>query len=794
MASNVAYRVSRGVVSGQATSLVDAAPRVRIRTIFARFWPDTKPYRGRFALSLLLVGIAPALSTAELWLFKILVDQVVVPHDFGPFPLLAGGYVALAVIHSAVSFTDQYLSVWVGERFVLTLRNRLFAHLHRLSLGFFDRHQLGDVLTRLTGDIGAIENLVLSGVSQSLSYLLQLMWFTGALFVLDWRLAVAALIAAPGFLLAARFFSRRIKNAAREKRRRAGALTSVAEESFANTALVRAYHRGREENQRFATQNLATFTAQMIATRLQALFRPLTDLLEVVGVLLVVGLAVWELAGGRITIGGVLAFVAYLTQMYGPIQGFGQLTNSLYAASASTERVIEILDETPTVTDPHRPRQLPGPRAHGAVRFDNVSFGYPDTPAPALRDIDFTAEPGQKIAVVGASGAGKSTLMRLLLRFYDPDAGAITLDGIDLTELALADLYANTAAVLQETLVFDASIADNIRWGRPDATDAELVAAAEAADAHRFITALPDGYQTRVGQRGRLLSGGQRQRLAIARAMIRDAPLLLLDEPTTGLDAESSRRVLGPLRRLMAGRTTIIISHNLLTVTDADQILFLRHGRIVGAGTHTELLASSPDYAQLYRLHQDPPHDSGPPPCNGPDAHIEFQDFLAAGSTLNLQVRRGGCLALLTDPATARSTVLAPLLAPSPGHRHPSAGTILLNGIDVRRYTGEQLHTAVATIRVDPTTPVSQRHLPLTRTLPEVLVLEEPTAGLDRHARNDLLAGLAAHTLGHTTILITQDPVVAALADHTVHLQPPSAVRQTLARQPELDRGVLDVS
>jgi ABC-type multidrug transport system fused ATPase/permease subunit len=618
MTSSVDRQVSPGEAPARVTSLADASPRVRIRTIFARFWPDTKPFRRRFGVSLLLVGIAPALSAAELWLFKILVDQVVVPHDFGPFPLLAGGYVVLAVIHSAVSFTDQYLSVWVGERFVLTLRNRLFAHLHRLSLGFFDRHQLGDVLSRLTGDIGAIEDLVLSGVAQALSYLLQLVWFTGALFILDWRLAIAALIAAPGFLLAARFFSRRIKDASREKRRRAGALTSVAEESFTNTALVRAYHRGREENARFATQNLATFTAQMIATRLQALFRPLTDLLEVVGVLLVVGLAVWELAAGHITIGGVLAFVAYLTQMYGPIQGFGQLTNSLYAASASAERVIEILDLDPTVTDPPRPRPLPRPRARGTVRFHNVSFGYPATSAPVLRDINFTAEPGQKIAVVGASGAGKSTLMRLLLRFYDPDTGAITLDGIDLTELALADLYANVATVLQETLVFDASIADNIRLGRPDATDAQVVAAAEAADAHHFITALPDGYQTRVGQHGRLLSGGQRQRLAIARAMIRDAPLLLLDEPTTGLDAEASRRILEPLRRVMSGRTTIIISHNLLTVTDADHILFLQHGRVTGAGTHAELLAGNPAYAHLYRLHQPSPADLDTPVQVGP--------------------------------------------------------------------------------------------------------------------------------------------------------------------------------
>jgi ABC-type multidrug transport system fused ATPase/permease subunit len=240
------------------------------------------------------------------------------------------------------------------------------------------------------------------------------------------------------------------------------------------------------------------------------------------------------------------------------------------------------------------------------VVFDAVSFTYPGATRPTLDAISFTATAGQKIALVGASGAGKSTVGKLLLRFYDPDSGRITLDGCDLRDLQLASLRGNMAVVLQETLVFDGTVRDNILWGKPDATEAEVVAAAIAADAHEFISGLPDGYDTRIGQRGRLLSGGQRQRLAIARAMIRDAPVLLLDEPTTGLDAASAQRILAPMRRLMSGRTTLIISHNLLTVTDADQILFLDRGRITGTGTHYELLFSHPDYAGLYRLHHQP--------------------------------------------------------------------------------------------------------------------------------------------------------------------------------------------
>ena len=597
-----------------------------LRAIFVRFWPLTAPLRPRLYVTLVLVVIAPVLSTAGIGMFKILIDRVVVPHNFRLFPLIALAYVGITVAQGVVSFADQYLSTWIGERFVMGLRTRLFSHIHRLSVGFFESRPLGDLLSRLTGDIGAIENLVLSGAVQFLSYVIKLVLFTGALFYLDWRLAAASLLAAPAFLFAARGFSRRIKVAAREKRRRTAAITSVAEESFSNAALVRSYDRLESEDARFDEQNLAVFTAQMAATRLQALFAPLTDLIEVVGVLLVVGLAIWELSVGRISIGGLLVFLAYLAQLYSPIQGLSGLTNSLYAASASAERVIELLDETPTITDPPiTDPTITDPtaaapntaaptaaapttavalgRARGAVALDGVGFTYPGTETPALSDITLCIEPGHTVALVGASGSGKSTLAKLLLRFYDPDHGTITLDQIDLRQLALTDLYRNVATVLQETLVFDATVRDNILWGRPEATAHDIHAAAVAADAHEFIAALPYGYDTPIGQRGRKLSGGQRQRLAIARAMIRDAPVLLLDEPTTGLDTESTRRVLTPLRRLITGRTTIIISHNLDTVTDADAIVYLEHGHLTATGTHPQLLQHCPGYRELYHHH-----------------------------------------------------------------------------------------------------------------------------------------------------------------------------------------------
>jgi ATP-binding cassette, subfamily B, bacterial len=642
--------------AGGGTSLVEQAPRLKVRSIFRRFWPETRPFRGRMVLSLLLAAVSPALATVSVWLFKILVDDVLTPHDYRLFPAVAAAYLGITLLEGLLNFTDQYMSVWVGERFVLNLRVQLFAHIQRLSLGYFERNQLGDILSRLTGDVGAIESLVLTGVNVALSYTFQIAFFTAAMFYLNWQLALAAFVAAPGFLLLARVFSRRIKDASRERRRRSGSITAVAEESLGNVALVQAYDREDHEVDRFQEENLGSFRAQMTATRLEALFSPFSSLLETIGVLLVVGIAVWELANNRITLGGLLVFVAYLTQLYGPISGFGNLWNSLYSASASAERIIEVLDEEPGVVEPEDPRPLT--RASGEVRFEGVEFSYPGTDKAVLRGISYQVPPGAKVAIVGASGAGKTTLTKLMLRFYDPANGRITLDGRDLRDLSLSDLRRNVTAVLQETLVFDGTVADNIRYGKPDATDQEITAAAIAADAHGFITTLPEGYDTRIGQRGRMLSGGQRQRLAIARAMIRNSPVLLLDEPTTGLDAESTQRVLEPMRRLMSGRTTIVISHNLLTVTDADQILFLDGGVITGMGTHQQLLGRHPGYTRLYQLHH--PDQPSRPIAAGASPGRAPVDPAANALTTGFPVARPRWAAADSTSATTRFARILP--------------------------------------------------------------------------------------------------------------------------------------
>jgi ABC-type multidrug transport system fused ATPase/permease subunit len=577
--------------------VVAAAPAVTVREVIRRFWPLARTYRKPFIAGVALAALLPAVEAAEIWIFKLIVDDVLVAESLGPLAVYVPAMVGLAVLGALLSFGDEYAATWVGERFTLALRERLLTHLQRLEPDALDRRRHGDVLARITGDVHAIETLLLSAVAELVQALARIVFFAGALALLSWKLALASLVVVPVFYFAARRFARLARRAARERRRRSGSLTAVAEESLANAALVQSANGQEQELARFRRESEGAMAAELAGTRIAGLFAPIIDLIELAGAIIIIVLGTWALTAGELTIGGLLAFLAYLSQLYRPVRDLSRLGQRVFEATAGAERVIELLDEQPRVTE--RPHARALGRARGQLELERVTYAYPGAERPALHDVSLLVRPGRSVAVVGASGAGKSTLAKLVLRFADPDEGVVRLDGHDVGDLTLRSLRENVALLLQEAPLFDGTVRENVAYGTPTATDEQVAAALGAAAAAGLADELHEGLATRTGQRGRALSGGQRRRVAMARALVQDAPVIVLDEPSSGLDAGTSRRLLPPLRRLMRDRATLLITHDLELAAAADEVVVLDAGRVVQRGTPAALDATGGPWGQL---------------------------------------------------------------------------------------------------------------------------------------------------------------------------------------------------
>ncbi|QJT02556.1 ABC transporter ATP-binding protein [Streptomyces asoensis] len=574
------------------------------REAFRRFWPLTRGDRRWMLVIVACVVVSALAETASILLFAELTDNALEAGSLAAFWGPAGAWLGVAALGALVGYLGNSLATWTAERFVLRLRANVFGHVQDLPPHFFQRHRRGDLVERLTGDVEAIEQLVVSGVVGTISAAFSVVFYAAAALWLRWDLALATFVLAPLFLLAARRFSGRIKQASQDERVADGAITSVVEESLGNIVLTQAYNRRRDEERRLDKEARAWMRASVRGARLSEMYEQFVEVVETLCVLSVIGLGVWEISAGRMTLGALLAFAAFIGYLYPPVRNLGQLGLTVTAATAGAERIAELLDAQPSVTDPDVP--VPAWPVRGRVSLHGVSFRYPDAARESLRDVTFSVGPGELVLVTGASGAGKSTLSKLLTRFYDPDAGVVCLDGVPLTDVPLEFVRENTALLPQQTLVLNGTIRENIECGRPGATDREIEQAARSAAAHEFIAALPDGYDTHIAPGTAALSGGQLQRVAIARAMLRAAPVLVLDEPTAGLDSVAARQIVQPLRRLMSGRTTIMITHDLSLAPDADRILVVDEGRLLDAGTHDELMARCEAYTRLVEPWSEP--------------------------------------------------------------------------------------------------------------------------------------------------------------------------------------------
>ena len=575
-----------------------------------------RPHYKDLTLAVLVVIGGSIADLLQPWPLKIVIDTVVkgkaiqgwssqlVYWVAGDNRLEILRFAALAALGIAAfgafcSYAEKSLTTTIGQKVLHELRRTLYRQIQRLSLAYHDRKQSGDLISRVTSDIDTVQSFLASGLLGTLVSLLTLFGMIGVMFFINWRFTLIALSVAPALFLVIFTYTRRIKKASRAVRKKEGEMISIIHEALSAVRVVRAFAREDYEQRRFEVESMESMGIALKARSLKARLSPMVEMIVAVGTSLVLWFGAKMVLDGSLSTGSLIVFILYLGRMYKPMQELSKMSDTITKAAVAWERIQEVMETEREVED--KPGAPPAPEFRGDIEFDHVSFGY-DRKSSVLRDMNLRIEAGQVAALVGPTGAGKTTVISLITRFYDPTSGSVKIDGHDIRQFQQQTVRQQISLVLQETMLFQTSIWANIAYGKPGATREEILKAAELANAHEFIEKMPDGYDTILGERGVTLSGGQRQRIAIARAVIRRTPIVIMDEPSSGLDAASERLVFDALDRLMVGRTSIVIAHRLSTIQRADVIFVVKDGAIVESGNHRTLLQSGGVYARLHEL------------------------------------------------------------------------------------------------------------------------------------------------------------------------------------------------
>lgn len=567
--------------------------------LYTRLTAYIKPYAKVLVAALICTVLAAAGNLYLPWIIRDMVDKVLSEKDAFMLNMIAVSIVVIFIFRGIFYFGQNYLMSYVGQHVIIDIRGEVFRKLQRLSMSFYDKNKTGTIMSYVTNDVNALQGALIENTIELVTEGFILIGSICAMVYLDWRLTVFTFCTFPIVLWFMNFFGRKIRRSGGQIQEATADITSVLQESVSSARVVKSFVRDAYEILRFDQENMANFKANMRNSRYMATLTPTIELVAALGVTLILWYGGHNVIDGKTTPGSLIAFLVYAVNISNPIKRITRVIGNIQRALAAAQRVFNVLDLPEEVTD--MPGAKPLPPVKGAVTFEHVSFSY-NPGEEVIHDLSLSVQPGQIIGVVGPSGAGKSTIASLLPRFYNVDSGVIRVDGVDIATVTQDSLREQVGIVPQETLLFNGSVYDNIKYGRLDATEEEVVSAAKAANAHDFILNLPQGYQTKLGDRGVNISGGQRQRIAIARAILKDPRILILDEATSALDTESERIVQDALNRLMIGRTAFVIAHRLSTIKNADRIIVLDHGRLIEDGTHGQLMQLNGLYAHLYQI------------------------------------------------------------------------------------------------------------------------------------------------------------------------------------------------